>query len=70
MKGMKFSTETSEVEVIPLTPDLANARAVFHTKILQGESVVYEFGGVITWQLEKKSEWRVLTGHTSTPKER
>ena len=72
MQGMKFSTEVSDVEVVPLTPDLAHARTVFRTKILQGETVVYEFSGVITWLLEEvqAGEWRVLTGHTSTPKER
>ena len=72
MQGMKFSTEASDVEVVPLAPDLAHARTAFRTKILQGETVVYEFSGVITWLLEEvqAGEWRVLTGHTSTPKER
>ena len=72
MKGMTFSTEVSEVEVVPLAPDLAHARTAFQTKLSQGGAVVFEYGGVITWVLEdvKDSGWRVLTGHTSTPKER
>ncbi len=72
MEGMTFSTDASEVEVVPLTPDLAHARTAFHTKISQEEAVVFEFSGVITWLLEevKDGEWRVLTGHTSTPNER
>ncbi len=71
MEGTAFSTDTSEVEIVPLTPDLAHARTAFRTKISQGGAVVFEFGGVITWLLEevKDGEWRVLTGHTSTPKE-
>ena len=71
MEEMTFSTETSKIEVVPLTPDLAHARSAFHTKISQGGAVVFEFSGVITWLLEevKDGEWRVLTGHTSTPKE-
>ena len=71
MEGTAFSTDTSEVEIVPLTPDLAHARTAFHTTLSQGGAVVFEFGGVITWLLEevKDGEWRVLTGHTSTPKE-
>jgi ketosteroid isomerase-like protein len=71
MEGMTFSTEASDVEVIPLTPDLAHARSAFQTKILQEGAVVFEFAGVTTWLIEagKDGEWRVLSGHTSTPKE-
>ena len=72
MGEMTFSTQGSDVEVLPLTPGLAHARSAFETKILQGDAVVYEFSGVITWLIEEveDGEWRVLTGHTSTPKER
>jgi ketosteroid isomerase-like protein len=72
MGGMTFSTEGADVEVLPLTPDLAHARSAFRTKILQDGEVVFEYSGVITWLLEEveSGEWRVLTGHTSTPKER
>ncbi len=72
MEGMTFSTEVSLVEVLPLTPDLAHARTDFQTKLSQGGAVVFEYGGVITWLVEegKDGEWRVLRGHTSTPKER
>ena len=72
MEGMSFSTESTELEVVPLTPDLAQARTAFHTKISQGGAVVYEFDGVTTWLLEgsKGDGWRVLSGHTSTPKGR
>ena len=72
MEGMTFSTEASDVEVMALTPDLAHARSHFETKILQGGAVVFEFSGVITWLLEADGDgaWRVLVGHTSTPKDR
>ena len=42
------------------------------TEISQAGAVVFEYGGVITWLLEevREGEWRVLTGHTSTPKRR
>lgn len=69
MEGMTFSTESSEVEVLPLTPELSHASSAFQTKITQGERVVFEYGGVITWLLERSGgdRWRVLRGHTSTP---
>ena len=72
MEGKTLSTDVSEVEVVPLTPELAHARTVFHTEINQGGALVFEYEGVITWLLEEAEggEWRVLTGHTSTPKER
>ena len=72
MGEMQFQTESTGAEVVPLTPDLAHARTTFTSKILQGGAVVYEFSGAITWVLEQGSdeEWRVLSGHTSTPKPR
>jgi len=72
MEGTTLSTETSDLEVIGLAPHLVHARSAFHTKLSQGGAVVYEFSGVITWLLEKDAggSWRVLTGHTSTPKTR
>jgi ketosteroid isomerase-like protein len=72
LDGMQLSTEVSEVEVLALTPDLAHARTTFHTKILQGGAVVFEFGGVTTWLVEQSAdgEWRALSGHVSTPKPR
>ena len=72
LEGMTFSTDVSEVEVVPLTTGLAHARTAFHTKLHRGGAVVFEFDGVTTWLLErqKDGEWRVVTGHTSTPKQR
>ena len=72
MEGMTLATDSSKLEVIPLTPDLSHARSAFRTRIIQDGAVVYEYGGVITWLLEEveDGEWRVLTGHTSTPKPR
>lgn len=72
MEGMVFSTESSEVRVTPLTHSLAHAGSSFQTSIRQGDRVVFEYGGVITWLLESGDDgtWRVLKGHTSTPKSR
>lgn len=69
MNGVTLSTEGTDIEIVPLTPDLCHARTAFHTKVNQAGAVVYEFDGVTTWLLEMRNdEWRVLTGHTSTPK--
>lgn len=72
MEGMTFSTESSDVEVLPLTAELAHASSGFQTKITQNGQLVFQYGGVITWLLERSEAegWRVLRGHTSTPKPR
>lgn len=72
MEGTTFSTESTAVEVLPLSPDQAHARTAFQTTLSQDGAVVYEFGGVITWLLTEveAGEWRVPSEHTSTPKVR
>ena len=68
--GIRFETTVSEIRVVPLTVSLASARSKFRTKLTIPGSDDHEYGGVITWLLEKapaSDEWKVILGHTSTP---
>lgn len=67
--GVTFKTTISDVCVVPLTLAVASARSNFHTKLAGPGTDDYEFGGVITWIVEKteSGKWTVLQGHTSTP---
>ena len=66
--GMSLSTEVSDVRVIALTPTLASVSTVFATEVNMSGGQVFGYVGVITMLLESSDgEWRVLTGHTSTP---
>lgn len=68
--GTTFKTTLSEVRVVPFNESLASAHSKFQTKLTIPGSDDYEFGGVITWIVEKAPAaggWRVLEGHTSTP---
>jgi len=68
--GIKFQTTVSEVRVVPLSATLASARSKFKTRLTIPFADDHEYGGVITWLIEKASpsgQWRVLLGHTSTP---
>jgi|GEM_PF-4456368 len=68
--GIRFETNVSEICVLPLSTSLASARSRFQTKLTIPGAEDHEYGGVITWLVEKASssgEWRVLLGHTSTP---
>jgi hypothetical protein len=67
-----FETTLSETRVVPLGASLASARSKFNTTLTsaQPDDWEYEYGGVITWLLEKdpeSGEWKVILGHTSTP---
>ena len=67
-----FETTLSEIRVVPLGASLASARSRFNTRLTsaQPDDWESEYGGVITWLLEKdpvSGEWKVILGHTSTP---
>lgn len=69
-EGIRFQTILSSVRVMLLAEGLASAESVFATKLMIPSSPDVEFGGVITWLLERDSSsgnWKVLQGHTSTP---
>lgn len=69
-EGIRFETALREVRVVPLGPRLASVRSHFRTKLSIPGSSDHEYGGVITWLVEKdpaSGAWRVLLGHTSTP---
>jgi ketosteroid isomerase-like protein len=67
---VRFQTELADVHVEPLTPDLVSAHSSFRTRLDLPGGGKHEYGGVISWLLERSSQdgsWRVLLGHTSTP---
>lgn len=68
--GVRFETTVSELRVVPLSESLASARSGFKTELSLPDGTLHEYGGVITWLVERDPEggpWRVLLGHTSTP---
>ena len=68
--GIRFETSVSNIHVVPLSASLASVRLDFRTELTIPDADDYEYGGVITWLLEKSSAsgaWKVLLGHTSTP---
>lgn len=68
--SIKFHTDISDVEVVPLTPAYATASTGFSTELEIPGAENYTFGGVITFLLERdeaSGRWAVLRGHTSTP---
>jgi ketosteroid isomerase-like protein len=67
---LRLRTELDGIEVVLLAPDLAAASSRFRTHLALPDGGRQEFGGVITWLLERSpaaGAWRVLSGHTSTP---
>ncbi len=68
--GIQFHTALSDIRVDLLNQSWASASSSFLTKLtIPGQEDV-QYGGVITWLLEKDSSsgtWKVLLGHTSTP---
>lgn len=65
-----FETWVSNVHVVPLSASMASVRTNFRTELTIPDADDYEYGGVISWLLEKRSAngaWKVLLGHTSTP---
>ncbi len=68
--NVRFKTTLSKVRVVELSPSLASVRSTFRTHLTIPGRDDHEYGGVITWLLERdpaKNAWRVLLGHTSTP---
>ena len=67
--GVRFKTDVSGVEVVPLSDELATVRTEFSTKAIRGERTVFGFAGVITMLVERSDAgvWQVIEGHTSTP---
>ncbi len=68
--GIRFETTISRIHVVPLSASLASVRSKFRTKLTIPGAENHEYGGVITWLLEKapaSDEWKVILGHTSTP---
>jgi len=64
------TTSWGESEVTPLPPSTAAVRTGFRTG-LGPEQGNYEFGGMITMVLEQRDgAWRIVTGHTSTERQR
>lgn len=68
-RGVRFATTYSRMRIVPLGSKLASARAGFRTRLEIPGQDDHEYGGVVTWLLERDVEagWRVLLGHTSTP---
>jgi ketosteroid isomerase-like protein len=69
-EGTRFSTRLWNIRVLPLAAGLASAESSFETKLTIPGSSGAQYGGVITWLVEKDPQsgaWRVLIGHTSTP---
>ena len=67
---VEFKTALSEVHVVPVSAMLASVWSDFRTKLTIPGADDFEYGGVITWLVEKDRNagtWRVLLGHTSTP---
>lgn len=66
---LRFRTELADVHVEPLTPDIVSAHSTFRTRLELPGGGEHEYGGVITWLLERSKQdgWRVVAGHTSTP---
>lgn len=63
-----IQTEYQDVEVSPVGNDGARAVMGFRTVIGEGPSA-YRFGGIVSIVLEKSpSGWRIVSGHTSTPR--
>jgi uncharacterized protein (TIGR02246 family) len=69
--GMSFETIYSDTHVEPLGEGHASLHTSFETSITSAGSVIYSYAGVITMVLERaEAEWRIVTGHTSTRRER
>lgn len=67
-RGSEARTDLSSIEVVSIGDRWASVRSEFRTELSFGGGGTHEFGGVITWLLEKeRGGWRLLLGHTSTP---
>lgn len=70
LNGAWTTTELTAIRVLPLSSPFVTASAQFRTQLSLPGNQQHEFGGVITWLLERGQDataWRVVTGHTSTP---
>lgn len=67
--GLTLDTVYREVEPMALSENLASLRAEFATQAHTKAGPAFRFAGVITMLLERSptGQWRVLTGHSSTP---
>lgn len=69
--GMNFETKYADTAIVPLDGPIASVRTDFTTTVRNGETKVFEFGGVITMLLTRHDEsWQIVSGHTSTHKKR
>lgn len=64
------ATTFGAASVVSHSPEVASARVAFTTRMVLPQGP-YEFGGMITMVLERQADgWRVVSGHTSTARER
>jgi len=69
--GMRITTTYRDTEVLPLAPGLASVVTQFQTSFADSAGRGFAFGGAITMTLvHLRDGWRLLGGHTSSPKPR
>ena len=69
---LTFETRLDDIQVLPLANTLASATTRFVTELTLPGGDTTEYGGVITFLVEKggvvdgEPRWRIVLGHTST----
>lgn len=68
--GTAIRTELTDLDVVPVGQSGAHAWATFRTTVGEG-AAAFSFGGAISFMLERDSDsWRIVGGHTSSPRRR
>lgn len=68
--GSALRTELKDLTVVPVGHGAAHAWAGFRTTIGEGPTA-FSFGGTMSFTLERQgTSWKVVAGHSSTPRRR
>lgn len=69
--GSRIETTYKDVEIIPLSPDVAMVTLLFETRLVSITGGGFSFGGAMTMVLVRRDDaWRIAGGHTSSPARR
>jgi hypothetical protein len=67
--GTPIHTQTSDLEVVPIGERGAHAWTRFETTVGEGEGA-FSFRGIVSFVLERTGgSWRIVGGHTSSPRQ-
>lgn len=68
--GAAIRTELTDLAVVPVGQSGAHAWASFRTTVGEG-AAAFSFGGAISFMLERDGDsWKIVGGHTSSPRRR